>query len=264
MKFQKKSLGQNFLVDKNIVRKIVNLTDFKNKNVIEIGPGKGALTEEILKKNPKSLILLEKDNELSKYLNSKYLSNKLVKIINADVLKFNFNKIKRKNSILIGNLPYNISSQILVQIIKTSEVEKKFSNLILMFQKELGEKIIAKFPSKNYGRLSIMVNYKLNFIRKFLVSANCFFPKPKITSMVIQFHILKNRKFKIKKISNLETVTNIFFSKKRKMINKTLKSFVSINNYKHIKNLNLNLNLRPEELNPEIYYKITELYEKYQ
>ena len=134
MKFPKKSLGQNFLIDKNIVKKIINLTNFKNKNVIEIGPGKGALTNEILKE-PKSLILLEKDHELSKSLYYKYSSNNLVKIINTDVLKYNFENIKGKSFILIGNLPYNISSQILVRIIKIKGLEQKFSNLILMFQK---------------------------------------------------------------------------------------------------------------------------------
>ncbi len=262
MKFPKKSLGQNFLIDKNIVKKIINLTNFKNKNVIEIGPGKGALTNEILKKSPKSLILLEKDHELSKSLYYKYSSNNLVKIINTDVLKYNFENIKGKSFILIGNLPYNISSQILVRIIKIKGLEKKFSNLILMFQKELGEKIMGKFPSKNYGRLSIISNYKLNFIKNFLVSSNCFFPKPKVTSMVIHFGILKKNKIKINKISNLEKITNIFFSNKRKMINKSIKKIFNKKDLVKIEKLKLNLNLRPEKLKPEMFYKITELYEK--
>ena len=96
MKYYKKSLGQNFLIDKNIIKKILSLTDIKARNVVEIGPGKGALTDEILKKKPKSLILLEKDNNLSKNLHSKYSLNKLVKIFNIDVLNFNFNNLKKK------------------------------------------------------------------------------------------------------------------------------------------------------------------------
>ena len=131
MTFPKKSLGQNFLIEKNIVKKILNLTNLKGKNVIEIGPGKGALTTEILKKKPKSFTLIEKDYELVKFLNSKFINNK-VKIISADVLKFDFDNLKEDKLIIIGNLPYNISSQILIKILKYNNIEKKISNLIFM------------------------------------------------------------------------------------------------------------------------------------
>ena len=107
MNYAKKSLGQNFLTDKNIIRKIVNLTDIKNKNIIEIGPGKGALTKEILAKKPKSLILIEKDTKLAFNLR-KYLDNKLVKIYNEDILKFELEK-KRKQSIKFLEIYHIIS-----------------------------------------------------------------------------------------------------------------------------------------------------------
>ena len=94
-----------------------------------------------------------------------------------------------------------------------------------MFQKELGEKIVSKFPSTNYGRLSILANYKLEIKNKFFISANCFFPKPKVTSMVIHFKPKFNSKYKIGSLENLEKITNIFFSNKRKMINKSLKKY---------------------------------------
>ena len=260
MKYYKKSLGQNFLIDKNIIKKILSLTDIKARNVVEIGPGKGALTDEILKKKPKSLILLEKDNELVKRLNSKYSLNKFIKIFNTDVLKFNFNKLKKKKIILFGNLPYNISSQILIKILKTRNIHFKFDDIILMFQKELGEKIIGKYLSEHYGRLSIISNFKLQVIKKFLVSPNCFFPKPKILSMVIHFKTFKDKKYNIKEISNLEKVTNVLFSNKRKKINKNIKKLLSLNYISKIKELNLDL--RPENIEPKIYYKITELFEK--
>mgnify|MGYP006102695197 FL=1 len=115
MKFLKKSLGQNFLVDKNIVQKIINLVEINNKNIVEIGPGEGALTDEILKKKPKSLLIIEKDSNLVKKLKIKYSENKIIKIYNADILKFNIDKIQKNNFIVFGNLPYNISSQILVK-----------------------------------------------------------------------------------------------------------------------------------------------------
>ena len=118
MYYAKKSLGQNYLIDLNIVKKIINLIKIYNKNILEIGPGKGALTEEILKNKPKSLILIEKDNILSKELKLKYQNNKKIIIYNKDVLKFDFEEKLKDNSIIFGNLPYNISSQILTKIIK--------------------------------------------------------------------------------------------------------------------------------------------------
>ena len=117
MKYLKKSLGQNFLKDENIIRKIVNTVKVENKNIIEIGPGLGAITNEILSKNPKSLILIEKDNELAEKLKLNFLTRKNVKILNCDVLKLDLEKIVKTNSIIFGNLPYNISSQILVKIL---------------------------------------------------------------------------------------------------------------------------------------------------
>ena len=260
MKLPKKSLGQNFLIEKNIVRKIVGLVNINGKNLIEIGPGKGALTDEILKLKPKSLTLIEKDYDLTKYLHSKYFLAKKLKIINADILKFDFDKINEDKLIIIGNLPYNISSQILVKLLKNKELKHKFKDLIFMFQKELGERIIGEFPSKHYGRLSIISNYSLHIVKKFMVSANCFFPKPKVKSMVIHFKIRKKNTYKIQNISNLEKITNLLFSNKRKMINKKIKKILSIQKLKKIPELNLSL--RPEQISPGMFYKITELYEK--
>jgi 16S rRNA (adenine1518-N6/adenine1519-N6)-dimethyltransferase len=259
MQFAKKSLGQNFLIDKNIIKKIINIIDIENKNIIEIGSGKGALTNEIIKKKPKSLSIIEKDFNLSKELNLKYKNNKIVKIYNIDVLKLNIEKLCRKNSIIFGNLPYNISSQILVKILKFKKWPPKFTDLILMFQKELGEKILGKFPSANYGRLSILTSYRLKILKKFLVSPNCFLPKPKVTSLVIHFKPQLSAII-LKDISNLEKITNIIFSNKRKMINKNIKKILSKKDLLLINNLKLNI--RPAEIEPEIFYNIAKLYEK--
>ena len=187
MKFAKKSLGQNFLIDKNIIKKIVNLSKIKNKNIIEIGPGRGALTEEILKRKPETLIIIEKDFDLANELKIKYKNEQSIKIYNNDILKFNIEKFISKDTVIFGNLPYNISSQILIKILNFKKWPPKFNDLIFMFQKELGEKIISQFPSSNYGRISIISSLRLGIIKKFLVSPNCFFPKPKINSMVIHF-----------------------------------------------------------------------------
>jgi len=260
MNYAKKSLGQNFLIDKNIINKIINLVDIKNKNIIEIGPGKGALTDLLLLKKPKSLIIIEKDFKLYKKLKFEYTNNKKVIVYNADILKFKLEKIIKNNSIIFGNLPYNISSQILVKILRLKKKLSTYSDLILMFQKELGDKITGKFPSAHYGRLSILSNYKLNIIKKFQVSPNCFLPKPKVTSLVIHFQPKKKFTFNIKDLINLEKITNILFSNKRKMINKNIKKLFTDEEIKIIKDINLNN--RPSEIKPEIYYKITELFEK--
>ena len=258
MKFTKKSLGQNFLIDKNVIRKIINSTKINGKDIIEIGPGTGALTGEILKREPKSLSLIEKDKYLVEKLKLKYLKNKFVKIYSADILNFKLDKICKKNTTIFGNLPYNISSQILVKLLRFQWLPN-CSDIIFMFQKELGEKIIGKFPSKKYGRISILTNYKLDIIKSFLVSPNCFFPKPKVNSMVIHFKPKKQKLFKIKKIKTLEKVTNVLFSNKRKMINKNLRKILSDNKINKINNLKTDL--RPTDIKPEIYYRITELYE---
>ena len=260
MKFAKKSLGQNFLIDKNVVKKIINIVDIRNKNVLEIGPGKGALTEEILKKNPKSVTLIEKDNSLYKILLLKFSSNNNLKLYNEDILNINIEKLIKEETIIFGNLPYNISSQILVKFLRFKIWPPKFNDLILMFQKELAEKITGKYLSSDYGRLSIISNYRFKVLKKFNISANCFIPRPKITSTLLHFRPIKKVKFKIININNLEKVTNILFSERRKMINKNIKKILSKKEIGEIDGLNLKS--RPSDLNPDIYYKITEFFEK--
>ena len=129
-----------------------------------------------------------------------------------------------------------------------------------MFQKEMGERIIGKFNTSKYGRLSILTNFKLRVVDKFYVSPNCFIPKPKVDSTVIHFKPCKKLPFKIKNVKNLEKVTQILFSNKRKMINKNIKKILDNEKIKSIKGLDLNS--RPSDLKPEKYYEITELFER--
>ena len=260
MKYAKRSLGQNFLVDKNIIKKITNLVEIKNKDVVEIGPGKASLTNEIIKNKPRTLSLIEKDDNFAEILRLRFLKNKDIRVFNQDFLDFDFKNLNKKKLIIFGNLPYNVSSQIFVKILKIKNWPPNYTDLILMFQKELGEKILGKFQSKNYGRLSILSHYKLLSVKKFFVSANCFFPKPKVTSIVIHFKPKKQLSFRIKDLSKLERITNILFSNKRKMINKNISKILKKGDVKKIDNLNLNL--RPEELKPDIYYKLAEFIEK--
>ena len=229
---------------------------------MEIGPGKGALTDEILKNKPRSLTLIEKDNLLSNELKLKYNKNKKIIIYNKDVLKFNFEKKLEEDTIIFGNLPYNIASQILVNIIRFKKWPPKYSCLIFMFQKEMADRIIGKYGTSKYGRLSILTNYRLNLLNKFNISPNCFFPKPKIDSTVLFLKPNSKIKNKIKNIKNLEKITRIFFSNKRKMINKSFsKLFKNPENLS--RKLDINLSLRPDQLNESDFYRIVEYYEKY-
>ena len=259
MLLAKKSLGQNYLVDQNIINKIVNILNLKDKDIIEIGPGRGALTEAIIKRKPKSLVLIEKDLNLYDYLKSKYSLDKKINVFNEDILKFKLEKKIQKDTVIFGNLPYNISSQILVKMIMLKETSL-YSDLIFMFQKELANRIVGKFGTKDYGRLSVLTNYSLNISKKFDVSPNCFLPKPKVFSTVLHFKRKKQNSLKIKKIKNLEKITNILFSNKRKMINKNIRKIFKKSENLGIKDLNLKF--RPSEIKPEKYYEITKLFEK--
>jgi len=255
----RKSLGQNFLIDKNIIKSIVNVGDVnKNNVVLEIGPGTGNLTEYILKKNPKKIFVIEKDSNLVNLLNGKF-SDK-INILNKDILKFDLNNISKEKIIIFGNLPYNISTKILTQWITTHEKFKCYKKLILMFQKEVADRILAKTNSRNYGRLSIISNWRLNIKKEFNISPQCFFPKPKVDSTLLSF-VPKKEFYYIKNPENLEKITRIFFNQRRKMIKNPLKQIFK-NPEKVAVNFKLNLNLRPQNLSPLTYFNITREYER--
>jgi len=257
----KKSLGQNFLIDNNILNKIIKLVEINNNQIVEIGPGTGNLTKKIIEQKPKSLILIEKDQKLSINLKKTLKKYNNLKIFNEDILKFNLEKHIKTNSIIIGNLPYNISSQILVKLLKFEKWLPKYKKLILMFQKEVADKIIAKFNTPHYGRLAILTTSRLKIISNFNVSPNSFYPVPKVKSTVLVFEPIVNKDFKVKNINNLETISHIFFSRKRKMINKAFRKLFKEPN-KVAEEINISLNLRPNELSQNEYFKITEVFEK--
>ena len=254
----KKSLGQNFLSDKNIIKSIVDIGNIKNNNVIiEIGPGTGNLTEFILKKKPKKFFVIEKDSNLVKLLYERF--NNKINIINKDVLNFKLNIISKEKFIIYGNLPYNISTQILAKWITDREKFESCKKLILMFQKEVANRIIAKTNSKNYGRLSIISNWRLDVKKEFDISSNSFFPKPKVDSTLLSF-TPKKKYYNINNPENLEKITKIFFNQRRKMIKNPLKQIFK-NPDIVVKKLNLDVNLRPQNLSPLNYFEITKEYE---
>ena len=254
----KKSLGQNFLIDKNIIEKIVNLVDIEKKEILEIGPGTGNLTSALIKKNPKKIYVIEKDNSLASILENEYAGQ--INVINKDILDYDESSISKEKLIVFGNLPYNISTEILCKwILNLNDDKVWFSNLILMFQKEVADRIISNFNLSTYGRLSILANWKLNIEKVSDIKSNSFSPKPKVDSTLL-FFSLKNKFFPIKNPYNLEKITRIFFSHRRKMIKKPYNQIFSNNEVSN--KLNLNLNLRPQNLNFDTYYKLTSEFEK--
>jgi len=261
LKKPKKSLGQNFLMDKNIINKIVKIGNVGiNNTVLEIGPGYGSLTKKIAELKPKKLLAIEKDKKISLSLTKKFKNSKNIQIINEDIMNVIKNKKIGENIIVFGNLPYNISTQILAALLLLEKWPPWYSKLILMFQKEVADRITAKVNTKEYGRLSVLCNWRMKVTNHFNVSKNCFFPKPKISSSVLSFEPKKN-KFNIKNPKNLEKITRIFFSNRRKMINKNFNKIFNTNDL-IVKDLNLNLKKRPGEISNETYYNLTIKYEE--
>ncbi|MDB3889827.1 16S rRNA (adenine(1518)-N(6)/adenine(1519)-N(6))-dimethyltransferase RsmA [Candidatus Pelagibacter sp.] len=254
----KKSLGQNFLIDKNIIDKITNTVSIAGNEVLEVGPGTGNLTKEILKNNPSKMYLIEKDAFLAE--NLKEIIDERIKIFNEDILKFDENLLSKNKIIVFGNLPYNISTEILSTWITKLKNDYWFSDLVLMFQKEVADRIIAQFNSSNYGRLSILANWRLNINKICDISPDSFSPKPKIQSTLIHFTPKKDFA-EIKDPLNLEKITRIFFSHRRKMLKKPFNQIFNGNN-NLLNKLNIDLNLRPQNLDFDTYYKLTIEYEK--
>tara|TARA_B100001115_G_scaffold116563_1_gene86726 strand:- start:514 stop:1299 length:786 start_codon:yes stop_codon:yes gene_type:complete len=253
----KKSLGQNFLIDKNILEKIVNVTKVQNKIILEIGPGTGNLTSFILKKKPKKLFVIEKDNELADNLNNKF--NNRISIINDDVLKIDETNLFKDQVTVFGNLPYNISTEILSKWIINLKGKFWFECLVLMFQKEVADRIIAEFNTSNYGRLSIICNWKLNIKKICDINPESFSPKPKINSSLLIFYP-KKKFIEINNPKILEEITRIFFNQRRKMLKKPFNKLFN-GNQKIANKLKIDLNLRPQNIKLETYYKLANEYE---
>ncbi|MDA8538119.1 16S rRNA (adenine(1518)-N(6)/adenine(1519)-N(6))-dimethyltransferase RsmA [Candidatus Pelagibacter bacterium] len=254
----KKSLGQNFLIDKNIIDKIINTVAISGNEVLEVGPGTGNLTKEILKNNPSKMYLVEKDNFLAENL-QEIIDEKVI-IFNEDILKIDENLLSKNKIIVFGNLPYNISTEILSTWITKLKKDYWFSDLVLMFQKEVADRIIAQFNTSAYGRLSILANWRLNINKICDISPESFAPRPKILSSLIHF-TPKINFAEIEDPLNLEKITRIFFSHRRKMLKKPFNQIFN-GNKDLLKKLKIDLNLRPQNLHFDTYYKLTIEYEK--
>ncbi len=213
--FLKKKYGQNFLIDKNIITKISDKISKKNIDIIEIGPGDGRLTEQILKHNPKSLKIIEIDPDLIPILKLKFGKNQNIKIINENILNY---KLTEKIDLIISNLPYNISSQILIKICIMQNLP---TNLILMFQKEFAERLI----DKKLNSINSLVNCFFEINNSFNVGRKCFRPIPKIDSTVLSFKRKEEILLEKNEVNKFIKFKRNLFSHKRKTLNKLLKDY---------------------------------------
>ena len=234
----KKKYGQNFLIDENIANKIVDLINFKKLKILEIGPGDGKLTNKIISKNPKKLELIEIDKDLTITLKEKFKKNKFIKIINKNVLK---HEINDNYDLIISNLPYNISSQVLV---KLSIMDNAPNEMILMFQKEFASKLLENRLNSINSIVKCFFKIKL----KFHVSKNCYRPIPKIDSTVLKFEKLNKCLLKKNEIDNFIKFKRYLFSYKRKSLKNLLKKYEI--------NSNINLDIRAESLELNMLIKI--------
>jgi 16S rRNA (adenine1518-N6/adenine1519-N6)-dimethyltransferase len=248
----KKSLGQNFLINKTILKKISSLKDFKNQEVVEVGPGKGYLTEFLIKKKPSKLILIEKDRQLETVLID-LIKNKNIKIklIIEDALKISINKLSKNKIVLIGNLPYNVATTLILNWLKYIH---SFESIVVMVQKEVASRLSAKEKTKHYGRTSVLVQVVADVKIKFDVAPENFFPKPKVHSSVIEIIPKEKIKFNYKKLDKL---LKLSFMHKRKTLKNNL-SKLSSNIEEKIFKCGVNPALRPEEISPNQFIKLSE------
>ena len=237
----KKSLGQNFLLDKNICRKIVKLSNIENKEIIEIGPGTGQITDQILLLKPKKITLIEKDIKLYNLLNEKYKKKNNVIIFNYDALNFDYKKFS--NIILYSNLPYNITSKMIMNLLK---YENTFEEIILMVQKEFANKINYKKNIKN-NKLKFLIESKNKFIFEFNISNKVFYPKPKVDSSIIRLIPKNNNNLEFIK---LNLFANNIFKFKRKKISNILRNIEIKKNLIHL------LNYRSEDISTKNLLKL--------
>ena len=252
----KKSLGQNFLHDRNIINKIISVSKINsNDEVLEVGPGTGTLTKFIVSQKPKKVYVIEKDENLANALEKQYLNK--VEVIKKDILKIPNEFYYGRKFLIFGNLPYNISTKILSNLCLNKSL--KVSKMILMFQKEVAERILADVNSKEYSRITILSKWKFDIKRVTDVKPNSFFPRPKVHSTVLEF-VPKKKVHEIKDPGNLEKITRIFFSQRRKMIKKSINVLFKKVPFNY-KKFSVSPSDRPQNIDINKYLRIVNEYE---
>ncbi len=249
----KKELGQNFLVDSLVIEKVLDYIDPKDYQLfLEIGPGKGAITES-LSQLSLSLDAVEIDKDLIPGLIKISKLHNNLSVHQLDILKFNFNGFPKKNKYrVVGNLPYNLSSQIILWSLKHINLIQDFH---YMFQREFGERLLAKPGNKSYGRISILCQYMLKGISLLKIFPESFSPKPSVESLLIRFIPIKGRNINSEECLKLQELTALLFSKRRKKISSSCKTILTIN---QLIDMNINPDDRPESLGVSDFLKMVD------
>lgn len=248
MVFAKKKWGQNFLVDNNLLEKIINNVKIdSNENVLEIGPGQGALSEKLVG-ICNELHMVEIDRDLIAILKQ---HNKLsqAEIINQDILKVDLPTLDIENPVVVGNIPYNITSPIVFWLIKYLA---SWNRAYLMVQKELAQRLTAKIGTKDYSRLTVMTSLYFDIKICFLISPNVFLPKPKVQSAFIEIIKKENSSHHNINLKSFDQVVRMAFNQRRKMLRNSLSS-LNID----IKNCGIDFTERPEQLSVEDFIQIS-------
>ena len=247
----KKSLGQNFIQDKNFIYKLSALIrSDQDTNIFEIGPGEGALTDQLAKKKFKNLYLIEKDFLLFKKLDDRFKNDGNIFVFNSDALDYNYELVnKNQKSLIVGNLPFNISSQLLVNWISNYNWPPFYSKMILMFQKEVANRIIARHNQKSYSRISVLSQARCEIKVLLNAPSNIFFPKPKVDGTILEFSPIT--KYLNIDISNLQKLLRKSFEHRRKKIKTSLKDYDYL-----LERFGIDKGLRAENLSVDDYCKL--------
>lgn len=255
---RQKRWGQNFLTDKNIARDIATAAEITSQDtVLEIGPGKGILTHQIARK-AKKVLAIEIDKQLCAQLKKSFNGNTKVEIINADFLKFDFTphalRLTPYKLKVVGNIPYSITTPLLLKLLKPSTLNSQLSTLVLMLQKEVAQRLIANPGTKDYGVLTLTAQYYMNIELIKCVKKEAFRPIPRVDSAVVKFTRLSNPRVKVKDESLFFRIIKIGFHQRRKMLLRPLSDFPGLQlSRKELNTIfmqnNIPLNSRSENLN---------------
>ncbi len=252
----KKSLGQNFLNDKNVINKIVESADIdKETLVIEIGPGGGAITELMVPKAGQS-ILYEADSRLEEHLNELLIGYDNYEIIIGDFLKADlFGDLKSYSGMkiyVVANLPYYITTPIIMKFVEECLLPQKF---VIMVQKEVAHRLAAGVGSRDYGSLTVFLNYYYDVKKLFDVSRNCFIPKPNVDSAIVEMK-LKDNRLEVSDMDVFKKLVKDSFAFKRKTLRNNLKGYNLEIIDKVLKNYGFDLSVRAENLELEVFVEI--------
>ena len=259
-----KKRGQNFLVDKNIAEKVVSHAHIlPNDIVIEIGPGPGSLTYFLTQTNAR-IFSFEIDNNLFNILNNSLINESNTQIINKDILEIDFNDYadQNGNTVLIGSIPYSITTPILLKFLENCSL---FKRAVFIIQKEVAERLCAEPGSRDYGIFSIYCKTYLKSAIVQTIPSHCFFPKPKIDSATIELIPIKDKDWNSDNEKLFRKIVRASFSNRRKTLNNSLKNFLHDKNIDQnlfstrSKESGIDLSRRAETLSVEEFYKLTEI-----